>query len=95
MILSIAEQIKNLRNDRRLTQSELAKMLKVSRSAVNAWEQGTNNPTLSYTAELAEIFNVSIDYLIGGSENKVDIAGLSKDEQEAVRRVISCFKSKK
>jgi transcriptional regulator with XRE-family HTH domain len=94
MILQIAEQIKKLRTDRRLTQSELAKKLKVSRSAVNAWEQGTNNPALSYVAEIADIFGVSLDYLVGGGDNKVDVSDLSTEEQEAVRRVISCFKAK-
>ena len=95
MILQIAEKIKKLRNDKRLTQTDLANRLDVSRSAVNAWEQGTNNPTLNYAVELAEIFEVSIDYLIGGSDNKIDISELTDDEQEAVRRVVSCFKSKK
>ena len=92
MILQIAEQIKKLRNDRNLTQSELAKLLGVSRSAVNSWEQGTNNPTLSFAVAISEVFNVSLDYLIGRSEENIDISELSDDEREAIRRVVSCLK---
>lgn len=96
MILSIAEQIKKLRIENNFTQSELAKRLNVSRSAVNAWEQGTNNPTLNYAVELAETFNVSLDYLIGrGDEDSLDISELSKTEKKAIRQLISCFKTNK
>ena len=61
----IAEKIKSLRQQDSLTQAELAKRLGITRSSVNAWEMGISAPSTQYLVELANIFKVSVDYLLG------------------------------
>lgn len=60
----VADRIKMLRENRGMTQSELAKQLGITRSSVNAWEMGISVPSTQYVVELAYIFKVSTDYLL-------------------------------
>ena len=61
----IAEKVKCLREKSSLTQSALAKKLNVTRSSVNAWEMGISVPSTTLLVELAKLFHVSTDYLLG------------------------------
>lgn len=58
-------RLKELRNERELSQRELAKAIGVSPKAVNFWELGVNEPKASYIIALAKFFGVSTDYLLG------------------------------
>ena len=61
----IADGIKSLREQQNMTQSNLAKQLGITRSSVNAWEMGISVSSTQYIVELAYIFYVSTDYLLG------------------------------
>lgn len=66
MILST--QILNLRKQRKLSQSQLAKELNISASTLGMYEQGRRMPSLDILIKLSAYFHVSLDYLITGSE---------------------------
>ncbi len=73
----LAERIKHLREQRPMTQVDLAKYLGVTRSGVSAWEMGISVPSTQYIVELAKFFNVSTDYLLGMEETaSVSLQGL-------------------
>ncbi len=75
-----------------MSQVQLAERLGVTKSAVNAWETGTNSPSLSYVIRLAQIFGVSTDYLLGVNERlTVDITDLDDLQQQAVTLMIKLF----
>ena len=96
MVLNIADRIRYLRDKAGMTQTDLAKKLGISRSAVNSWEMSLSSPSISNIIEMAQIFNVNADYLLSFSDRiMVDISELSNDEQEAVLKLISCLKNKK
>ncbi len=61
----IGERIKRLREDKGLTQAELAKKLNVKRETVNQWENNVRDLKTQYTISLAKEFNVSADYILG------------------------------
>ena len=48
-----------------MTQAQLGAAIGVSQKAVDYWERGVNEPKASYIFKLAQIFDVSSDYLIG------------------------------
>jgi len=58
--------IAELRKSKRITQTELADLLKVSNSAISRWETGEGYPDISIFPRLAEILNVSVDELLKG-----------------------------
>ena len=65
MELSLAENIRAYRKQRRLTQEQLAEVLGVSAGAVYKWESGLSLPELPLIVELADLFDVSVDALLG------------------------------
>lgn len=76
----IADKIKTLREANGLTQSEVGNKLGITRSSVNAWEMGISVPSTMYIVELAHLFSVSADYLLGLDHKAVlDISGLDDD----------------
>lgn len=92
----IAERIKNLREKNNLTQSSLAKKLNVTRSSVNAWEMGISVPSTALIVDLARLFHVSTDYLLGLDENvTLDISALTDREIMILYELVEYFKSQK
>lgn len=59
------KRAKDLREDLDLTQDEIAKLLNVSRATVNRYENDKYDMKLTYAIELAKIYNVSLDYIAG------------------------------
>ena len=61
----------------------------ITRSSVNAWEMGISVPSTQYIVELANIFNVSTDYLLGVNRtSSISVAGLTDQDIELVRGII-------
>ena len=57
--------LKELRLDKNISQTELAKQIGVGKSIISLWEKDECEPTLSKLIALAEFFGVTIDYLAG------------------------------
>ena len=77
---TIGDRIKKKRKEAKMTQLELANKLSVTDRAVSKWEQNEGNPDISILPKIAEIFNVTLDYLMTGSEPKKEIIIMSKLE---------------
>ena len=60
-----ANRLKELRTAKGISQKELGKIIGGSYSAVSYWEQGINEPKISYVIALCRYFDVSADYLLG------------------------------
>ncbi len=57
-------RIKDLREDRDLTQQELSKFLNISQVAYSYYELNKRNTPLELLSKLADFYNTSVDYLI-------------------------------
>jgi len=66
-------RIKNLREDRDLTQSEMARLLNISQRAFSHYENGNRNIPIEMLIKIADIYNVSLDYLVGRSDKQEQI----------------------
>ena len=62
----LGDRIALLRRGKGWSQTELARQLHISASAVGMYEQGRREPSLEGVVELAEVFGVSADYLLTG-----------------------------
>ena len=91
----IDERIKVLREQYGYTQTELAKRLGITRSGVNAWEMGVSVPSTQYIVELAQMFKVSTDYLLGVTATAtIDVAGLTDEDLQIVHGLVKHLRSK-
>ena len=76
MTIELANRLAELRKSKGLSQEELADKLQVSRQAVSKWERGEASPDTDNLIELAKIYGISLDELVGLSNPE------KKDEKE-------------
>ena len=65
MNLSFGERIRNLREDKDLTQSELGEQVNMTQRKISYIERGKYEPSIDDIVSLCKFFNVSSDYLLG------------------------------
>lgn len=93
-LFSLADKIKSLREQAGITQSELARSMALTRSSINAWEMGLSVPSTQYIVELAKLFHVSTDYLLGMEQSAVlYVDYLTEKEVSVLVDLIACFRS--
>ena len=64
-------RLKELRQEKNISQMDIAKLLNLSKMAVSHWEKGDSEPSIDDLKILAHFFDVSIDYLVGYSDKKL------------------------
>ena len=76
-----SERIKVLREARGWTPAELARRLSITRNGVNSWEQGLSMPSPACLVDLAKLFSVSTDYLLGVERlDAINVTGLNEED---------------
>ena len=105
--MEFAERLKTLRKQVKLTQAQIAEKLDISRQAYASWERGVKKPTQENLVKIAQILNVSVDYLVGNSDYTVDkldniellfrmnSKGLSDEEKETFKKELIEFMEKR
>jgi len=63
-------RLKELRKERHITQRKLAMDLNMSQNTISRYERGDREPGIAELIRFAEYFRVSIDYLVGRSEER-------------------------
>lgn len=71
--MDFGSRLKELRNSKDLKQSELAEILGISTSAVGSYERCERQPTYELLHKYAQFFNVSIDYILCNSNEKLTV----------------------
>lgn len=66
------DRLKELRKNKNLNQTDIAKMFDVTDATVSAWEVGKAQPSYDILTKLADYFNVSTDYLLGFNQDDLD-----------------------
>lgn len=84
---SFSDRIRKLRQDMDITQSELANKLGITTTALSFFESGSRIPNIEVLRNMATIFNVSSDYLLGLSEKKETSSDL-KTYADMIRHII-------
>lgn len=67
--MNMAQKLVTLRKEKGLTQMELAEALEVSRQAVSKWELGTALPGTDKLKAIADLYEVSVDYLLNDEQD--------------------------
>lgn len=101
--MEFSERLKELRKQAHLTQVELASKLGIVQSSYADWERGKKKPTQDNLVKIAQVLNVSVDYLVGNSEERTDELdniellfrmnsnGLTEEEKKVFRKELIEF----
>ena len=101
--MEFSERLKDLRKQAGLTQVDVAERLGISQPAYASWERGVKKPTQENLVKIAQILNVSVDYLVGNSEEitdeldnielllRMNLKGLAEKEKETFRKELIDF----
>lgn len=81
--MTLGQKIKKFRNEKHLTQKDLADQLNVSFQTVSKWENDENEPDIYTLKELSKTFNCSLDCLLSNEEED-NVVSESKEEPKEV-----------
>lgn len=85
--------LKTLRLKKNMTQAQLAQKLGLTKSVISAYENGLRLPSYDILINIAKIYNVSTDYLLGlEPKQEIDLSGLSREEKDALLNLIKVMK---
>ena len=87
-------RLRELRNKSGMTQNEIANKLGVSGQTILNWENGIYEPKINQLIQLADLFDISIDYLVERKGNSKSIEDVCKElEKISKEEIISFIKS--
>ncbi|VGU24000.1 helix-turn-helix domain-containing protein [Streptococcus pyogenes] len=103
--MEFSERLKTLRKEAGLTQVDVAEKLGISQPAYASWERGIKRPTQDNLVKLSKILYVSVDYLLGNTENRqtsdvlediellfrMNSKGLTEEEKELFKKELINF----
>ena len=81
----VANSIKQLRQEKQLSQEQLAEQLHVTRQAVSNWENGKTQPDVDTLTQLASIFDVSVERMIYGKGKPRWHVAVKSDPQKGIQ----------
>lgn len=84
--MKFGERLTEIRKKHRMTQTEIAKKLAIPRSTYSNYELGNREPDFHTTEKLAQMFDVSIDYLLGRTK---DSEVVTKEEAPDANKIVA------
>ena len=69
-MLKLSERLHSLRKEQKLTQEDTAKELQIALSSYRRYESGSREPTASVLVQMADFYSVSLDYLVGRTDER-------------------------
>lgn len=67
--MGLGERLKQIRTERGLRQEDIGQALRVGKSAVSQWESGIHEPSIATIHKIADLLNVTTDYLLGRTDH--------------------------
>ena len=92
-MVDFGNALKTLRLREDMTQAQLAQKLSLTKSVISAYEPGLRLPSYDVLIQIAKIFNVTTDYLLGLERKyELDLSGLTQAEIDALLNLIKAMK---
>ena len=79
--------------EKKISQTKLAQKLGLTKSVISAYETGLRMPSYDVLVNIARIYNVTTDFLLGLERKfEIDLSGLTQEEIEAILNLIKAMK---
>lgn len=92
--LNIGYFLKELREEKEITQEKLAEILGVSNRTVSRWENGRNMPDLSTLVQLTELYGVKLSEIVAGERESKD-SNMEEKDKQAIKQLVQMYRSEK
>lgn len=94
-MVDFSVRLKQLRNDKHLTQAQVAERIGVTTSMVSAYESDLKAPGLDTIIRIANLFGVTVDYLLCREDKRfIDISDLNDEEAAVICNMIEILRKK-
>ena len=94
-MVDFSQRLKQLRQDKHLTQAQVAARVGVTASMVSSYETDIRLPSFEVMVRLADLFGVTVDYLLCREDRRfLDISALSDEEAAAVCGLVELLKKR-
>lgn len=95
MACTLAARLRKLREEKRLTQEQVAAAIHVTRGLISMYENDLRQPAPVNVTALARFYGVTTDYLLCADERRfVDVSGLNEAEIAAIETMVSLLRTK-
>lgn len=87
-------RLKEIRQEKNLSQTDIAKALGVTRQAISLYEKGDREPKIDTWQKLADFFKVPTEYLMGITNDRVTLTvnDLNPAEEDAYKRITTMLR---
>lgn len=86
------DRLKELREDKNMNQDELASLIHLTRSAISSYETNTNVPSLEIAIKLADVFEVSLDYLTCRTDELYNLNTFDEEQKSIILDIIGVIR---
>ena len=80
----LANRIRELRQEKKITQLQLSSQLEVTQETISAYENNVHMPSLAALMKMSKIFNASMDYIMGQS----NVRNIPKEEEPSAADIV-------
>ena len=87
MIETFGQRFTKLRKEKGLTQEDIANRVNISAQAVSKWENDISMPDITVLILLADIFDISLDELLGRNKNQ-DVKLINEDNKKDINKMV-------
>jgi len=94
-MVNLGKRIKTLRTERKLSQTEVAERIGVSKSMVSSYELESRAPSYDILIKLSAFFSVTTDFLLGVEKTRaISLDGLDEKEIAVISNMIELLREK-
>lgn len=95
MIIDLSIRLRQLRLEKHLRQEQVAELIGVTKSAISAYENDLRRPSFDVLLQLANLYRVSTDYLLGRTDTRsLDLSGLTAAEATLVTELVASMSAR-
>lgn len=88
---TFGERLRQLRTERNLHQSELGDILGLSPSAIGSYERNLREPSYTHLTQMADLFNVSADYLLCRTDERLTVEAFIKQDSVPLDKLLKAY----
>lgn len=97
MIYGLPERLREMREKYNISQETVAERLGITPASISSYERGERTPSLPIILKISYVYNCSVDYLLGKSNDNdthiyIDVTELSDKKRKAVSDLVEAIK---